>query len=219
MAKAVARHLIVHGHGRAAQPADVADVVLGVDLVRPTAGEARDAAAEAMTGVVVAVRAMGVADDAIRTTDLALAPEIEYRPDGTTRRTGFRLTNRITVRLRDVGRVAELVDAAIAAGASSLDGVTFAVADASAARADALVAAVADATRAAETLAQAAGAELGDVTDLVEGAGAGPLPTPRMAMLEAKAADTPVLAGFSEVTASVTITWELRPRGPEHRPA
>jgi uncharacterized protein YggE len=205
------RQLTVRGHGRATLPADAADVTLGLELVRPTAAEARDAAADTMAGIVAAVRDAGIPDDDVRTTDLSLGPELEYRPDGAPRRVGFRLTNRITVRLRDTGRVADVVDRAIAAGATTLDGVSFRVLDDAAARRSALAAAVEDARGAAEALAAAAGVQLGAVRAVREADTGGQHPVAaRMAMLEAKAAaDTPVLAGTSEVGATVEVTWDL----------
>jgi uncharacterized protein YggE len=203
------RTLTVHGTGRASVVADVAEVTLGVDLARATAREARDAAAEAMGAVVAAIRELGVDPADVRTTDLSLGPEIEYRPDGSSRRTGYRLTNRVVVRMRDPERVAEVVDAAVAAGATSLDGVAFRALATADARFAALQAAVADARAGAEALAAAAGATLGQVRSIREGLSASPLFAPRLATMEAKAADTPVLAGTSEVEASAEITWEL----------
>lgn len=208
------RVLTVHGHGRAAQPADGAEVILGVDLVRPTAGEARDAAAEAMRAAIEAVERAGIDRSDIRTRGLSLGPEIEYRPDGTQRRVGFRLADRITVRLADPGRVAAVVDAAIAAGATALDGVSFRAVDDSGARRAALAAAVADARSAAEELAAAAGVTLAAVRSMREGAGRGEVPTrAKLATMESSAADTPILAGTTDVEADVEVTWDVTPAG------
>lgn len=206
------RVLTVHGHGRAAQRADGAEVILGVDLVRPTAGEARDAAADAMRAAIEAVERAGIDRSDIRTSGLSLGPEIEYRPDGTNGRVGFRLANRITVRLADPALVAAVVDAAIAAGATTLDGVSFRAVEDSGARRAALAAAVADARSAAEELAAAAGLTLGAVRSVREGAGrGGPAPRAKLAMMESSAADTPVLAGTSDLEADVEVTWDVAP--------
>lgn len=207
------RRLTVTGHGRASQPPDQADVTLGVEAVRGTATEARSAAADAMNSVVAALAALGIPAADIRTADLSLAPEIEYRPQGGPKHVGFRLTNRVTIRVRDTAQIADVIDRAIGAGATSLDGVRFRVADEGAARRAALAAAVDDARAAAETLAAAAGAVIGDVVRMREVPGDGPGPIPRLAMLEAKAADTPVLGGTTDVAAAAEVTWTLE--GPE----
>ena len=206
------RRLTVRGHGRATLPPDEAEVTLGVEVVRPTAGEARDTSAQAMTAVLEALRGIGVADAHLRTTGLTLAPEIEYRPDGTSRRIGFRLTDRVTVRVPDPATVPSIVDAGIGAGATSLDGLVFRARANAAARRAALTAAVADARDGAEALAGAAGARLGAVRTIWEADGlGGPVPSPNMAMLEARAADTPVLPGTTAIEAFVEITWDIEP--------
>lgn len=204
------RTITVRGQGTTTVAPDLARVGLAVDLVRPTASAAR-AAAAALTGAVIdAIRAAGVAAESIRTSGLSLGPEIEYGQDGRARRIGFRMANRLTVRVTDVALVAPLVDAAIAAGATDLDGVSFEVADARSGRSAALVAAVEDARAAAATLVESAGGRLGPVRtvrelDVAEG---GP-PRPMLARLETQAAETPVMAGTNDVAAVVEVTWEL----------
>jgi len=205
----ISRTITVRGHGRAAAQPDQAEVVLGVDFVRPKAGEARAAAASAMTAVVEALRAAGIRPDDIRTTDLSLGAEIEYRSDGQPRRTGFRLANRVAIVVRQPDDVARIIDVAIEAGATTVDGVSFRVGDETDARRAALGSAMADARAAAEAVAAAAGTRLVRVRSVRESDGIGMPPHPRMAMMEAKAADTPVVPGMAEIRASLEVTWEI----------
>jgi hypothetical protein len=201
--------LTVTGHGRASAPADAAELSLGVELVRATAREARASAAEAMVAVIAAIRAAGVPDAGIRTSGLGLAAEMDYSDAAVPRRVGFRLTNRVTVVLEDVERVAAVVDAAIEAGATTFEGVSFRVRDAGGVRRAALLAAVADAGQSAEAIAAAAGLRLGEMTLLREGTPIGG-PSPRFAMMEALAS-TPVLPGAVDVEASVEASWQVEP--------
>lgn len=203
------RTLTVSGRGRASRPPDEAEITLGVDIVRPTATEARDAAASAMSRVIAAVLDQGVAADDARTSDLSLGPEIEYLPDGTMRRAGFRLTNRISVRVARPDEVAAILDAALEAGATAVEAVRFVLADERDARGAALAAAVEDARAGGEVLARAAGTTLGPVRSIREGSDGAAPPSPRYAVMEARAADTPVLAGTTEIHASVQVTWDL----------
>jgi uncharacterized protein YggE len=205
------RTITVRGHGRAEIPPDEAEVVLGVEIVRPTAGEARTEAATVMARVLEALGEAGLAPDDIRTSELSLGAEVEYRPDGPPRRAGFRLTNRVTARVGRPGGVAEVVDAAVGAGATTLDGVQFRVRDESEARRGALESAVADARTTAETVAAAAGARLGPVRTIREAADVGMPPMPRLARMELKAADTPMAPGLSRIEASIEVTWDLEP--------
>lgn len=202
------RTITVVGHGATERAPDEAEVMLGVEVVRPTAAEARADAAAVMGGVLGALRATGVGDRDIRTTDLALGAELEYRPDGPPRRIGFRLANRLAVRAAPDG-VAGIVDGAVTAGATSLDGVLFRVRDESAARREALHAAVEDARAAAEAIAAAAGVGLGAVRSVREVTDAALPPAPRVARMELQAADTHVSPGVSRIEAAVEVTWEV----------
>ncbi len=205
----IPRTLTVAGHGRVSAPPDEAAVTLGVDVVRPTAAAARGAAADAMSAVVAAVRAVGVSAESMRTIDLAIGPETEYLPDGTMRRAGFRVSNRIAVRVSATHDVAGLVDAAVAAGATTLDGVQFGVADDGEARRAALAAAVDDARASAEAVARALGAGLGPVRSVREAPALDAPPRPHHATMEARAVETPVLPGPTDVRAFVEVTWDL----------
>jgi uncharacterized protein YggE len=204
------RAITVLGHGRAETAPDQAEVVLGVEVVRPTAGEARAEAAAVMDRVFAALRDAGIAADDVRTSDLSLGAEIEYRPDGPPRRLGFRLANRVTVRVAPDG-VSGVVDRAVAAGATSLDGVSFRVRDETTARLAALGSAMEDARAAAEAIASAAGVRLGAVRSVREAPEGGMVPVARLAVMEMKAADTPIAPGLSRIEAALEVSWELEP--------
>jgi len=114
--------------------------------------------------------------------------------------------------VRDVGRVAEAVDAALAAGATTLDGLSFDVADPSGAEREARAGAMADARAKAEELAAAADAVVVRVLSIAERGADTPVPMPRMQaarMMAADAAPTPIEAGTSEVEASVSVVYEI----------
>jgi uncharacterized protein YggE len=202
------RSVTVLGHGAAELAPDEAEVMLGVEVVRPTAAEARADAAAVMARVVGTLRDVGVGDRDIRTTDLSLGAELEYRPDGPPRRLGFRLANRLAVRTAPDG-VARVVDGAIAAGATSLDGVSFRVRDEADARREALRSAVDDARAAAEAICAAAGIGLGAVRSVREVTDVAMPPVPRVARMELKAADTHVAPGLSRIDAAVEVTWDV----------
>ena len=120
--------------------------------------------------------------------------------------TGFAASNVVTA-IADVDRAGALIDAAVEAGANQVNGPTMSVADQGKLYRQALKAAVADARLSAETLADAAGRSLGKVTSVVESGGATPVPMFEKAA--ASDAGTPIEAGTSETTASVTVTFAL----------
>lgn len=209
---ATSRTVTVSGTGRVAATPDVVELRLGVAVTRPTAAAAQAAAAAAMTSVLGALREAGAHDRDLRTQGLSLQPVLDYRGDGPPRLRGYEVRNGVVARLRELAALPAAIDGAIAAGATTLDGVRFDVEDRAAAEAAARDAAVADALAKAGALAAAAGASLGAVLEIVEvdGAPAVPFPVERGArLLAAAAAPTPVEAGESELALSVRLTAAL----------
>jgi uncharacterized protein len=203
--------IVVPGHGAVRVEPNVADVRLGVLTVRPTAGEARAAAASAMEAVVGALRDGGVEPRDLRTNLLSLDAVRDYS-GGSQRITGYQLSNSVEATIRSIDRAGFLIDAALAAGATSLDGLTFRLDDPTDALAEARRLAVADARRRAETLAGEAGVALGQVAAIVEGGDHAPGPPRPVALFRAKAeadASTPVEAGTSELAIDVTVEFAI----------
>jgi len=204
------REIAVEGTGRVRVEPDEAIVELGVLVLRPTAAEARDQAAVQMERVLHALRAAGIADGDLRTSALSLSPTYEHRPDGTPRRTGYEVSNRVTATVRAIDAVAGVVDGAIAAGATSLDGVAFRRSDEAASERDALRAALVSAQTKAAAVAEAAGVRLGPIASVEEAGGVTPHPTPKLMRMEAFAvADTPVMGGTVEIVRTVRVHFAI----------
>jgi uncharacterized protein len=188
---------------------DVASVRLGVAITRPTATAAREAAAETMTAILGAVAAAGVDRRDIRTSLVGLGPITDYSSERGPRVTGYQLTNTVELTVRDLRSAGQVIDAGLAAGASSLDGLEFRLADPAPAEEAARQAAVEDARRRATTLAGAADVRLGRVVGIVEGSQPVPLfERGGIAGMALKAAaDTPIEAGTQDVVISVVVTF------------
>ena len=204
--------IIVPGRGRITVEPDLASVRLGVAVTRPTATDARETAAATMTAILEAVAAAGVERRDLRTALVGLNPVTDYSSERGPRVTGYQLTNTVEVTVRALATVGAVIDAGLAAGATSLDGLDFRLADPTAAETEARQAAVGDARRRAETLAAAAGRTLGAVSAIVEGQQppAGPFPRGPIAAMAMKAeADTPVEAGSQDVVVSIVVTFAL----------
>lgn len=203
--------ITVPGHGAVRVAPDVADVRLGVVTLRPTAGEARSAAATTMELVLASLRDGGVASRDLRTTLLNLDAVRDWS-DGSQRITGYQLSNVVEATIRSIDATGALIDAALAAGATSLDGLTFRLDDPTEALAEARRLAVADARRRAETLASEARVGIGRVVAIVEGGAVAPGPPRPVAMFRAKAeadAATPVEAGTNDLLIDVTVEFEI----------
>jgi uncharacterized protein YggE len=202
--------IVVSGTGRVVVDPDVADLRLGVAISRATVAEARSAAAEAMTAILTALETAGVGRRDTRTTLLSVQPRYDYRDGQPPVLSGYDLANLVEVTVRDLAALGAVVDGALSAGATSLDGLTFRLEDPSAAEVAARTAAVVQAKARAEVLAAAADIRIAGVSDIVEGGPPPAWPLPKAARLTMVAeAATPIEAGVTEIAVTVTVTFRI----------
>ena len=199
--------ITVIGVGRIAIRPDVADIRVGTTLSAETAAAARDAVARIMAAVLRAVRSLGIEDSDLQTSSLMVTPRTDYRT-GTARVTGYEATNAVSVVVRDLETLGALVDQAVTAGATTIDGPSFRLSDPAEATTAARRLAVEDAADRAATLAAAAGLRIVGVASMGEG-GVRPMPLPRAArmMAVAEASPSPVEIGSDEVRVQVEVVY------------
>jgi uncharacterized protein YggE len=204
------RTISVSGHAEVQATPDRARVNAGVVSQAARASEAVDQNASAMRGVFAALQAAGVAEADIGTSGFNVSPVFEQveRSRQAPRIVAYRVTNTVTALVRDTATVGATLDALIKGGANTLNGVSFFVAPDEATQDRLRVAAVKDAARKAAMMAEAAGAQLGDVITISEtGRGGGPSP----ARFRSEAlASVPVAAGTSTLSMDVAVTFALR---------
>ena len=204
--------ITVPGQGIVRVAPDIADLRLGVVSIRPTASAARAAAAGTMQAILDALTATGIERRDLMTTMVGLDAVRDYASEGGPTVTGYQLTNTVGATIRRIDSVGTVIDAALAAGATSMDGLLFGLADSTDALAEARRRAVADARSRAATLATESGVVLGRVVTIVEGGVLSPGPPRPVAEFRMKAAAdvaTPVEAGTSEMTIDVTVTYAI----------
>lgn len=200
----------VSGIGRITTVPDVADVRVGVMITRTKVRAAQSAAATAMQAVIAALRKAGIADKDVQTTSLSLQPVYDYSSNNTPPKlTGYQIVNAVQATVRKLDTISDVIDGALAAGATTLDGITFRVDDPSAAEAQAREAAMKNARAKADALAKAAGVSITGVSSISEQSGSVPVPVPYAAAPAAldKAASTPVQVGTNEVDVSVSVVY------------
>jgi hypothetical protein len=166
-----------------------------------------------MEAVVAALLEAGVAEGDIQTSSISLNPLYDWDnspPDIE----GWEASNLVNITVRDISTVGDVVDAATAAGATNISGITFRVEDPTAAEAEARSAAVADAQAKAEQLAADAGVSITGVISISESGGQAPEPIfyaqAEMAMAAGDAmAKTPVMPGQVELSITVMVQYEI----------
>lgn len=205
-----AARVIVTGDGSVAVPPDYAQITSGVTTRAKTAKEATDANSKAMAALNAALQQDGIAQNDIQTARFSVSPVYgPPQPNGPPKLVGFSASNQLDIKVRQIGKVGELLDSLIAAGATDAGSVEFLHSNTSKALDQARQAAMADARRKAELYAQAAGLKLGPVAWITEAPGyAPPTPMGRVRMLAASS-PVPIAAGEDTLQVQITVGFEI----------
>ena len=201
----------VVGEATVSVPPDLAQIDAGVTSDGKTAREASETNNAAMGKVLLALKGAGIDEKDYQTSRLSLQPQYAPNRPGPSAVIGYRASNRVTVKLRDVAKVASTIDLLIGAGANELGGINFMVSQASKLLDDAREKAIADARRKAEIYAKAAGVTLGDPLGISEDNGFGP-PVFRSKALAPMAAGAAVAQGEETLSVTVSVSWAIKPK-------
>jgi uncharacterized protein YggE len=197
----------VSGSGQVSVAPDVADVVLGVSITKPTVAEAQSAAATSMASIIAAVKKDGVDSVDIVTVNLSLSPVYAYNNDGSVSRlVGQQFTNSVRVTVRDLGRVAAVVDDSVAAGATTIQDISFRLNDPKPVQAQARELAMKDARTKADALTSSAGVSIKGVASISE-TSTTPLVTYGAAIDVKAQASTPIQTGTTDVVITVSVSY------------
>lgn len=162
--------LTVSGTGLVRVTPDTASINLGVSTQDTDVAQAVAASNLAAESIIEAVKALGVAPEDVRTTYFNVSPQPMYDQNGQpTGQTTYWVNNTLVVTLRQVDQLGVVLQAAVDAGANSINGITFDLTDKTQAEEKARQAAIADAQQRAERLASAAGASLGEIISIFTG--------------------------------------------------
>ncbi len=205
------RSIRVQGAGSIDAKPDEAIIVASVVDQEARAGAAIEANSAAMRRLLAKLAEFAVAEADIRTRGFSVRPIFERRERGTAtpRIIGYRVVNRVEVKVRELARLGAMLDALVAAGADRLDGIRFSIKEPAPLADRARLLAIADARRKAELYATAAGVRVGRVLDIAEQDVRMPRPTMlRATEMRARAA-VPVAPGEQRVTATVTVVYEM----------
>jgi len=200
--------IAVAGSGKITVVPDMATVSLGVNVQKETAKGAREAGAAAMTKVIAAIKALGIDDKDITTSMVSLGPVYDYQSN-VQKIIGYQLQNTVSVTVRDLTKVSDVLDDSVAAGGTTVNGVSFDVSDRTAAEAKAREAAMFDAKAKADTLSKAAGVAIVGVASISETVSTPIWYSPEMSVAAGAREDasTPVMPGSTDITITVQVSY------------
>ena len=197
--------IVVFGEGHIKVKPDIASINLGVVTEANTAQAAVDQNATQMSAVIDKIAALGISQDAIKTTGLSIYPIYSSNDTEMRKITGYRAQNMVMVTV-PVAQAAQVFDAGIAAGANQSSTLTFGLKDDSQYRQQALQAAVQAAKSNAETLAKAMNVTIKSSRSVTIGYGGMSSVAPAGAA-DGKGMSTPIMAGEMEVVAQIQVTY------------
>jgi len=207
------RSITVVGMGKAYGTPDVANVTIGVETSDESVQKAVDDNAAKMTDIIAALKDLGIAGKDIQTSNFSVWAEREpqrLEVEGAEGPVTYRVNNQVSVKVRDLGLLGDVLDQVVAAGANNIYGIGFSVDDPTDLQAEARANAVEDARARAESLAELNGVQVGDVLSISEViTGAGPV-YERAAAAVPYGAGAPIEPGELEVQMSVQITYAIQ---------
>ena len=208
------RTISLAGHGEARVAPDLAIVTVGVVKQAATASEALAANTAAMTAVMDALKAAGIENKDIQTSNFMVAARYDYNENTQPPKLiGYEVANTVTVAVRKIAALGGLLDTLVSAGSNQINGVNFQVSQPDAVLDGARKRATEDATRKAKLYTAAMQLQLGTVLSISEGVSFAP-PAPMMMKnlrgAADMAADVPIAGGEQTLSIDVNITWEIK---------
>ncbi len=207
------RQISVTGSGIVYVVPDLAYINVGVHSTGDTVAEAMAANNTQATAIKTTLVGQGVAEGDIQTSSFNVYPQSDYDATGSVTRSYFSVDNTVYVTVRNLDKLGAILDAVAASGANNIYGITFDVTDKTAAQSSARKIAVDAAKAQAKELANFAGVELGNIINISSsfsyptynygygmGGGGG----------EAAAVSVPIAAGQIQVSADVTLSYEIK---------
>ncbi len=210
------RVLSVSGEGTVDAAPDTASIVIGVVTQAKTAREAVSENTTATEAVLASLTSAQIEKRDVATSGFSVQPRYNYQRNGggeSPKIEGYEARNSLTVRVRDLAKLGNILDAAVTTGSNQIGGISFDVADKNPLLDKARTEAIADARRKADVFANAAGVKLGRVLSIETGPQRWTQPRglPLAARADALVASAPVPieAGEQSFRATVDVAWEI----------
>lgn len=207
--------LTIIGTGEAHATPDLAVISIGVVTQANSAREASQANSRAMNEAVNSLRAQGIAPRDLQTSGFSIQPLYVADPNraAVQRIASFRAQNTLTVRIRDLNKVGDILERAVELGANRVSGPDFLLSEPEGKRDEARKAAMADALARAKLYADGLGFRLGRILNVSEASQ--PYRSrnvyPAQARAEISPSPPPIEAGESDISVSVMVEWEIVP--------
>lgn len=198
---------------------DKVTVSLGVETTNKTADAALAANSKIMNKVIDALKATGVKDNETSTSSFSISPNYNYSQQSSTasRITGFTVSNTIQIESTNINNTSKWIDAAIAAGANTVDRIDFALSDKKLeeTKNSLIKQAMQDARAKADIVASAAGVRVAGIrsinlNELAIQPPPAPIPLAKQSLAASEARPTPIISGQEKITTNIGIIFLIK---------
>lgn len=202
--------LSVSASAEASRVPDVASLSTGVVTQAADANAALRANSTQMAKVVAAIKAAGIAERDIQTTGINIHPQYRYTENQPPAITGYQASNTVSIKVRDVTKIGEVLDALVASGANQVNGPSFEIDQPEAVYDEARQAALKKAQARAEMYAKSLGLRVRRIVSISEGGGfQPPMPMMKGMAMDARMESAPVSPGETTLSANLDVVFEL----------
>jgi len=204
--------LDINATGEVGRVPDVAVISAGVVSRASTATAALSDSADRMSRVLAALKAAGVADRDVQTSNVSLNPEYRYPQDQAPQLVGYTASNNVTIRFRDIRNAGKILDALVKQGANQINGPTLMIDKPEEALDEARAKAVAVGRARADLYARSLGMRVVRVVTVNESGGYAPPPPMPVAMMAARGErdQTKIVPGEQKLEVNLAMTFELQ---------
>ena len=164
-----------------------------------------------MNSIITFVKESGVEEKDVKTTSYNLYPRYDWL-EGKRVFRGYELTSTLSIKIRDLDKISQLIDGAVKKGANQVGDIQFTIDDQEKLKDEARNKAIENAKERAQNIAKASGLKIGRVVNFSESS-RGYYPVYDTAMKEMSgigSAAPQVEAGSQEITVDVVLTFELK---------
>jgi len=203
----------VTGQGEVSGAPDIATLRLGIEAQAISVADAQEQAEESMSNVMDALTGNGIADKDIQTQQFSIHRVTRWDRDKEEEViTGYRVTNIVTAKIRDIDNTGTVIDAVAQAGGdlTRVDSISFSIEDPADYYEEARKEAMADAKAKAEQLADLAGVKLDKATYISETFYAPPIYARAGYEVEEAKSATPISPGELDISISLQVAYAIR---------
>lgn len=192
---------------------DTATFSTGVDTSAPTASAALRQNSADVAKVIAQLRKLGIAEKDIQTSGINLNAEYEYvQATQKNQFKGYRVSNQVQVKIRDIAKLGSIMDSVVASGATNINGPWFSINDDRAVKKAARGRALANGQAQAESYAKASGyssVRLLSVAEGISGRSPGPQPMMKQSFDTVEASSVPIAPGQIGTAVVLSLQYEM----------